>query len=130
MNNFKILIVLLFVAVAFFSCKKDTKSSEPVFTIASPTANKMYDLGDTVYIKGTITSTEEMHGYMVTLRDQTAEMILMEYDRHIDAATQTIDTFWVNNVTQHTEMLLSITAVKDHLGNTVTKEINFHCHPM
>lgn len=125
-------IILAGITIATITgCKKETTTStEPIFNISSPTNGKEYELGDTVFIKATITAKEELHGYMVTLKNSTVDSVLMDYDQHTDATSQTIDTFWINNVTTHSDMKLMITAVKDHLGNTVTDTISFHCHPM
>jgi hypothetical protein len=143
MKNFKnintILIAVLFTAsaVSISSCKRkddnptpSTPTSTVTFSISSPTEGATFHLGDTVWIKGTAVSINQLHGYALTLTNKTTNAVVLNADDHVHGTTVTLDTFWVNNVADHSDMRLQIDAEIDHEGNKESKTINFHCHPM
>lgn len=134
--NYKFLVLLAAIITSLTSCKDD--ETDPIvetpavqFEISSPTTGAMYHLNDTVFVKAKITHTEELHGYEVSIinTSQNDTMVFNKHE-HMDASSFDIDTYWVNQVTNHSNMKLIIDVMTDHSGTKETKEVSFHCHPM
>ncbi len=129
------LLLAALLTIGFTSCTDDDKAVTPdiplvEFTFNQPEAGKMYGKGDTVYINGTLSWENELHGYEITLTNVSADSTVFSAHGHEDAHTIYIDKLWVNNVTAHSDMKLTINALTDHEGAKESKEIMFHCHPM
>ena len=90
----------------------------------------MFMAGDTIMIHATITSTEEIHGYTLLLENTTTSTVIMDIEEHAHDLTTHIHEMWVNNVSGHTDMKLTVTAIIDHEGTEVSETVSFHCHPM
>ena len=83
---------ILFVALTLtiVACKKDEKhddhshsnSAEPVITVSSLNENDTIQLGEELHINGTVTSTQEMHGYQVVVHNHTTEADVFTTDAH------------------------------------------------
>ncbi|MFN8698428.1 MAG: hypothetical protein ACK500_06665 [Flavobacteriales bacterium] len=137
--SFFLSLALLSTAVVFSSCKKDeeqqedttpTPTPQAVITINDPLPNAMFSLNDEVHIDVDITASFEMHGYMVELINETSGEVVWTTDAHDHGNSFHIHDHWVNNVTDHSDMKLRVTAELDHDGATTVKEVHFHCHPM
>jgi hypothetical protein len=135
--NTLLLLIFLASAVTISSCKRKDDNPNPstpantvTFSISSPTDGATFHLGDTIWIKGTAVCTNQLHGYAITLTNKTTNTVVLSADDHVHGTTVTLDTFWVNNVADHSDMSLQIDAEIDHEGNKESKIINFHCHPM
>ena len=131
----KLLITLIaFSLVAFTSCKED-EDMDPkyniTFNFSDPVASTMFSQGDTVFINGMISADIEMHGYEVSIvntSDNNTEVF--NSHEHKDGSMFHIHEMWVNNVSSHSDMALTITVDVDHEGTTEKETILFHCHPM
>ena len=129
------ILLLAFTALFFSSCKDEDPIVEEdpkvVFDFSSPTAGAMFGLGDTIHIDGKISHTIDMHGYEVSIINTSHNDTVVFNDHgHVDGKMFHIHETWVNNVSDHSNMTLKIEAITDHAGNSETKEIMFHCHPM
>lgn len=124
-------IALLGSVLLASACKKkeEEQTHEADIQIGAPVAGHTYEHGDTVFINAVITHTDPMHGWDVYLRKTADQSEVFTADAHDHAATYTISQYWVNNVTDHTEMELEVKAVIDHDGTTQSKKVTFHCHP-
>jgi hypothetical protein len=71
-----------------------------------------------------------MHGYDAYILNETSGDTVWTSAVHDHGTPFHIDSLWVNDVTDHSDMLLHIEAEIDHDGNTTEKEVAFHCHPM
>lgn len=129
MKRITYIIAMLTTLIALQACRHDHNESLPVITINHPVVNATYALNDTVWIEGNITHVAELHEFVVELKDITRDTVVFTTSTHTHVTSAEIKEQWINNVTQHTDMLLTITA-DDHDGNTTTKTVNFHCHPM
>lgn len=134
----KILAIGLFGISTLFitSCKREdekqpTTIAETVkFTPTSQIEGNTYTQGDTVWIKMELSYSKGLHGYEITIKNTTDNnTIVFDTEEHAHGTTAAIDTFWVNNVKNHSAMRMEIAAIKDHDGNSDKKEITFHCHP-
>lgn len=129
--------VLSALALSVFSCNKEDDSTndptgnDPVVTITSPEDMTSYSLGDTIHIHAEATADADFHGYQVQVINlSNSNEVVLNEEMHVHQAQVTIDTFWVNNVSMHSDMKLVVTLAVDHDGNTISKEVHFHCHPM
>lgn len=140
MKNKSILFSTIFFAAGLIllnSCKKDESTEEehvhPLsanINILSPTAGVTVDLGMPVVLSATIGAGFDMHGYDAYLINVTADDTLWSVDAHDHGTNYTITGEWINSVTEHSDMKFKVIAILDHDGNTSSKEVEFHCHPM
>lgn len=133
MKNLKLLLPILFITYLFIACdddKDEDQKLDATITIESPTTGQVFEKGDTVLIKATIESVQELHGWQVVIRRKADNSIVYENDRHEHGEVLIIQEKWVNNVTAHTDLMLEVTAALDHTGkNLKTETVSFHCHP-
>lgn len=94
----------------------------PVASIAfsSPAEGTVYRNGDTVTIEAVAVSTEDFHGYTVSITKagDTATYFLQEVHAHND--TLAIRHQWKDTLTAPANLEARITLVVDHDGNTLT----------
>lgn len=114
------------------SCKYPTTpaTQEPNIHIHSPVEHAEYHLGDTVHIEIEISHNTELHGYELYLHNTTTHDSVLSMDLHAHQTSYSIDTFWVNNVSVMSDMMLEVIVFKDHSGNKKTATVHFHCHNM
>lgn len=122
------LFLALFGGIAMLSSGCHEEAAAPIFTISAPTDGQEYMLGDTIFVKGTITADVEMHGYAYELMRLSDSLVLLTSDVHDHGSSYSIDDFWVNNVTEHTDVQLTITAIIDHDGTEQSQTYQLHCH--
>lgn len=101
-----------------------------VITVSSPSEGDMFMLGDTVHIHGDIEYTPGLHGYAIELTNISADSVVFSMDEHAHDPMLHFDEMWVNNVTDHSDMRLVVSAAIDHDGTLVHDTVHFHCHPM
>lgn len=140
MKNSRIfLAAAIIVASAFAGCKKDKEEETPIvpstpeitFEVTNPTAGAMYHLGDTVWVDVHITSDTELHGYEANLINTSdSDAVLWEDHLHDHGMEYHIHGFYVNGVTMHSDVELSIDAFIDHDGASENHTVAIHCHPM
>ncbi len=98
--------------------------------IHSPSNNAMFSLGDTVHIHAVATHNEMLHGWNIHLVNTSSGDTVLFKHAHEHGTTLNIHHNWVNDVTQHSDMKLTIEVMLDHGGNEIYRTVNFHCHPM
>lgn len=129
-------VILLALTALFFSACKDEdpiveEDPKVVFDFSSPQASATYGKGDTIHINGMISHTLDMHGYEVSIiNSSNNDTVVYNKHEHMDGKMFHIHEHWVNNVSDHSNMILRIDALTDHAGTKETKDIMFHCHPM
>ncbi|NUQ26518.1 MAG: hypothetical protein HUU34_21445 [Saprospiraceae bacterium] len=120
------------IVICVYSCKND---EDPIvttanITITTPAEGAMIEQGAPVHVTGTITTEGELHGYEIYIRKKSDNSAVFTFDEHAHGKTLSFDEQWVNNVTTHTDMELEVIAILSHEGDvTVSKKLNFHCHP-
>jgi hypothetical protein len=133
MKNLATFTMIAFSAMVLFTaCEKDQLDdvSAVNIEIISPKAGQTFSLGDTVRIEANISAAREMHGWKVVIRQKSDNKIVFEKDRHTHGTSLKVNQTWVNNVRQHSDMILEVTAALDHSGsNLKTETVSFHCHP-
>lgn len=118
------------------SCKKEdtqpedntTTTSSPEISISNPSEGDTVQAG-TLHITGSISYTSEMHGYQVKLTNLNTSSDVLTSEEHSHGSSYTIDEAWTTNVSDTSNMQLTITAVKNHEGATVNKTVQFVCLP-
>lgn len=113
-----------------FSCKKKESHPKVAITIDSPVNGSMYHGGDTVHIHAHISADQDIHGWELSIARVANNQVFFDAHHHDHGKVYHIDTFWINNVTMHSDMIFKLSAVLDHEGNTESKTVSFHCHPM
>lgn len=125
-------LAALAIVVLINSCKND---EDPIvdtanISITTPAEGATIEQGDPVHITGTITTEGELHGYEIYIRKKSDNTVVFSMDEHVHGKTLSFDEQWVNNVTTHSDMELEVVANLSHEGDvTVSKKVNFHCHP-
>lgn len=113
------------------ACKKDKETPKSVtITITSPTASSMFHWGDTVEIHAHVKAPFELHGWEVVIKKVPDGHVVFMAEDHVHAEEFHVDTFWINSVTEHSDMELHVSALMDHDGGKETKVVAFHFHPM
>lgn len=131
--------VIALATITVIACKKhkeddhtDDHGTTPVTATISITSLNEGDTiqsGETLHINGTISASAEMHGYQVLVHNHTTMTDVFSTDAHTHATSYNIHEHWTNNVSDTSNMMLKITAMKDHDGNQEIKTINFVCLP-
>ena len=123
-------LLALATSLPFFACEKEAHQHDADISILAPTAGQTFSLNQTVSIQADITSEEELHGWEITLRKKSDNTVLYTTDEHTHGTTLQIREQWVNNVANHTDVVLEVKAALDHTGSDFkTATVEFHCHP-
>lgn len=134
--QFKTILSALFltVSVVTFSCKEDKQADpEPLnaatITITSPAEHAAINASDSVNITGTITATQNLHGYTLYIRRQSDNLELFKKEVHGHATNITIAEKCLLDKTLASSQTLELEVVAslDHDGNTASKKQAFHC---
>lgn len=128
------IIFCLFLGSLFLlgACSKEetTPKLEATIHITSPSPGQVFEKGDTIHIEADIEAKQELHGWELVIRKKADNSVVYTTDKHTHGTTLHIHDHWVNDVTQHSDMVLEITAALDHSGdNLKTEKVDFHCHP-
>lgn len=122
----------LFSLLVFNACKKDDHDhgNEATIEITSPTEGQQFHSGETMTIKATLTGKETLHGWKIEIRKKSDGTVLFSDDEHTHGKTLTVERTWVNNVTEHTDLVVEVFAQLDHDGKSTSKSVNTQAHPM
>ena len=114
----KKIFIATMVAAAFItiysSCKKDSVTANPEtgpsasITIASPTANQTYRLGDTLHIVATIGGDVQMHGYDVVIVNTVSGDTVYQVGEHAHDMKLDIDKKWCCSLASAADLWLYI----------------------
>jgi hypothetical protein len=117
---------IAFAAIIFNACKKDTAGSDlPKITIDSPIDESTYDYSDTVFIKASITHTEEMHTYKIMARQsEDGSVSTIKYE-HEHSKNINIDTWFFPNISSHKHYYIILEA-EDHDGLISSDSVLVH----
>lgn len=128
------LSILAVSALGLISCEREVIQDDPAptvsFNMMAPLNMSTYHLGDTVHIHGDIQYQPGLHGYALEIYNTSADTVVFTSEEHAHGTSINIHEMWVNDVTQHSDMRLIISAEISHDGMTVSDTIHFHCHPM
>lgn len=106
-----------------------TEASSPEITIISPTAGSTIDGGKMVEIKAEIKHSENIHEYSYEIKNVSTDKVIVSESEHIhDQEEIVIEVSWMNNVEDHSDMMLTVKA-SDHNDRVTMESVSFHCHP-
>jgi len=129
LKNIAIITLVSVVSFSIISCKKK-KENEITIELTSKVEGEKFSKDQKVSIKGTITaSSEDIHEYTITIKNETSGATEFTKTEHANAKSISFDESWINNVSDHSDMMLTI-AAEDHDGKKETFTAHFHCHPM
>jgi hypothetical protein len=116
-------------AFVFYSCSSDSKDEtlllpEANIEMSSPLENAVVKFGDTLIIRGTATSTHELHGYEIGIRKPGASDLFFQH-YHGHSNTINIEEKWKNTLKETADMEVLISVVLDHEQHKQTKTIRF-----
>lgn len=130
------LALIISLATILTSCKKDEEdpAHEHAVTatiqIFDPVADSAYENGQSVDITVEIEGSAELHGYQILMINTTSGDTVKNVELHDHAMVYSYGGNWINDVTEHSEMVCKVKAILDHDGNSSEKSVDFHCHPM
>ena len=122
-------------AVVTSSCSNSSDTQDPTPTPAatvvfnSPAQHQTYLPGDTVRINGAITTAQQMHGYHITVKRPSDNLVLDSLEAHFHGTETTFTHQWVNTLTAASELEIEVEVVLDHDGNTFKQSCHIHCMP-
>lgn len=134
--SYKTLFILFSICtLSFTACDDDDDETTPTtptvqFSFSDPTGGQTFGHNDTVHINGMITFENDLHGYEITLKSEHFDSTVYSVNEHADGNTIHVHKMWVNDLTHHSDMIMTIDAFTDHDGQKETSTIDFHCHPM
>ena len=108
-----------------------TPAPTPAATVVfnSPTEHQTYLPGDTVRISGTITTAQQMHGYHISIKRPSDNLVLDTLQVHFHGMQADFSHKWKNTLNTAAELEVEVEVVLDHDGNTFTKTRHIHCMP-
>jgi hypothetical protein len=133
MKHYSIIFISIVVLLASGCQKKDETPVQPdkvSFDVLSPHASQAFKKGDTVFIKADISYVSQLHGYSVSITDESTGAVVYSNEDHAHGDHFSIDEYWVDSLGNNNKALkLDIIAVIDHENNTAQKEVELKHQP-
>lgn len=130
MKTLKTLAFFALIIISAVACKKDDEVTfEGSLTISAPATNDTIHGGTTFPITGTITGNVEMHGYQVTVYNQTDQTVVYSSTEENHASEFSINQTVNHTLTVGTPLRLVVEVEVDHDGTSMTKEVLFYFKP-
>lgn len=110
-----------------YSCKKDDHvdgHAEPTITFQSPTQGAVLNESDTVWLRVNLSSADDIHDFILEVTKLADGASIYKYDGHSHSKSVTTNLYFMPNVTEDTEMKLSVKTL-DHNGQATEKSITF-----
>jgi hypothetical protein len=123
---------LILASILLNACEHNVEEKPaPVVNLnfISPVQGALYHTGDTVRINAIATSTDQLHGYDVYLKNSDNGTIYFFQHIHDHNDTLLVNEEWKNNLTTPTAIVAEIKLVVDHDGNTFIRNVAFRCEP-
>ena len=122
--------------LAFVSCRKSDTSKvmpEPTptatITIASPTTDQTFRLGDIMNISAVIEGNVKLHGYHLAIVNTATGDTVFKADDHTHALTLNVAADWQCDVSSSSDLKLFISSALNHDGLEVVKTVSFKAAP-
>lgn len=136
-NYMKFIYSLLLLSVFATACKKEeddhnhnttTDTSKPVINITAPSNTTMYNNGDTVKIRGTVTDNS-LHELLIRIiKDSDGSELFRATPTVHDLTSYSISENWKSSVSDHTNASIIISA-EDHNSNVGSDTVHIHIMP-
>lgn len=102
------LLIFILGSLFFTGCKKQNDPEDPVITVETPLEYQFFNVFDTIHVKATVTSEDELTGLQVSLVDEKLIPVL---------ATYTISTNTYQTHTWKIDQYIPIDAIQLESGN-------------
>ncbi len=125
----------LILTALVISCKKnkdeDINDGDPEVNISvlSPMPGDTVQQGEKVSINGTIHASQKVHGYRITLVDDSTKAYYLNEIYHEHAPSYNFSENWTNNVDDTAYVTATIDVEIDHDGNMKSEKIKLVCLP-
>lgn len=126
LNNIKTLIILLLNFSIFSSCKDNHEHDDETVTvqIVSPAANTTHNEKDTLWIKVNLSTTTELHEYLIEIKNLTTDSVVYKYEGHSHQKSVSTNLWWLPQVSSNSAMQLIVTTL-NHNGEKQITTSNF-----
>lgn len=125
-------IFIMMLLAGLLSCQKNevppAKPDEVKMEITSPFEGQQYKPGDTVYIKGKINYSSQLHGFIIRILDAD-NAVVYETEGHTHSGSITVDEKWLNTINHSESLTLELTTIIDHDANKKTVKTGFKSQP-
>ena len=128
MNKNKIAYIAL-VGLLAVSCHKHEEDVTATINLMEPMENDTIALGEELHMHGTITGSDELHGYRLTLLNTENQTVLFNANTTTHEISYAFDEHWVNAVTDTTNLEVQVEVELDHDGNKTTKKVHLVALP-
>lgn len=118
---------------AFFACTKHAYDVEAAATtngativFSAPTANAVYQTGDSISIQAIAIAPQTIHGYDVSIKQANDTTVYFFQHVHDHNDTLLINHKWKSNLPGAMALEAKIVLTLDHDGHTATKSVAFN----
>lgn len=125
----KKLFLSIIIIAAFIACKKEADSENPVISIYTPTTAQEFESADSVTINFKVEDVDLHEVGFTIVKTGTTDTLYNKDAEHTHDNPLIVNQKYYIPVTVHTDATLTVNAV-DHNGNTASKSVNFHIHPL
>lgn len=93
--------------------------------ITKPAETSSFRKGDTVFIEADVYYTSQLHGYSIEINNQQGTQNFFTLNEHVHGDRFNVNTYWIDTLSQSTDLLLKLTVQADHEGSQQSKEVRF-----
>lgn len=101
---------------------------DATITVSAPEMHSMYNLGQEVKIIGKIESSNELHGYKLSIIQKSDGQVVFSKEFNEHEKSYDFSEAWKNEVNGMQDMELRVIVALDHNNHTKTETVDFHCH--
>lgn len=127
-NKYIITGILMITMLVFNACKKDNETTEPehepVVSFISPVQSQVADEKDTLWIRVNISSEDDLHEYLVEVKNTGTSQVVYSYEGHSHNKSVSTNLYFMPDVSEDAGMQLTVTTL-DHNGNKSSRSITF-----
>lgn len=136
MKKVNFLFIGLIIVIVLTNCKKevsdDSTSDETkqiTVVINTPIAEQVYNFNNVVTVSGSITANFDMHGYEIKLYNESnSDSLMFESFTHGHGESMNFSKTWTNNVSDHSDVRVEVSALSDHEGiERETEVVHIYC---
>ncbi|MEZ4911962.1 MAG: hypothetical protein R2774_14005 [Saprospiraceae bacterium] len=122
--NFKLMILSIIFILPFIhtGCSDEEQTVTASVKITTPNNNSEYTLGTNISLKATITSNDELHGYIIEISNSDGTQVYST-DEHIHGTSFLLDSTWDSTNQSVGIYRIKVIGVINHLGDSVFDEI-------
>jgi hypothetical protein len=127
MKHLYILAVTSIIA-GFSSCKGKEDPREVGISISSPMPGAEYDKGDTVWLKGEVTSNLSVGEVRLRVCKLGNDSLVYFKETKTDGKSASISAFFINGINPHADLEMTLQTADEKGNETGSRKVRFHCH--